>query len=457
MNYPHLAARLFNTPLLVHPQKLDAIIAGLGPRLLGAELDFSMLRGSEEPAIPAEMFTTRRGKRGDAGYQVIDGVAVISASGALVHRSRMDGASNFLLGYNQLAMQLEDAMDNPEVHAVLQIFDSPGGEVAGAFEYGDRIHALRGKKPMVCIADSMAASAAFLGGSAFDELAISQTGYAGSIGVVMRHVDLSGALEKEGVRVTHIYAGDHKVDGNPYEALPKAVRADFQDEIDSLYGLFVAAAARNTGLSPKAIRATQAAVYRGQAAVDVGLASRVATADQLLSELTAQRARSYPVGQTARATANDKGVTMSGTTTQGGQPATQTPAASAASFAQADLDAARSEGRQFGATAERERIQAVLAVGEGLPGHEKLLSALAYDGKTTPELASMAVLKAEKDARAAAIAAHASDAPPAAKPSAAPPDSGPKTKAQQVTEAQAYATEHNTDLVTALKKLGYAS
>ena len=35
MKYPHLAARLFNTPLFVHPQKLDAIIAGLGARLLG--------------------------------------------------------------------------------------------------------------------------------------------------------------------------------------------------------------------------------------------------------------------------------------------------------------------------------------------------------------------------------------------------------------------------------------
>ena len=453
MNYPHLAARLFNTPLLVHPQKLDAIIAGLGPRLLGAELDFTVLRGSEESTVPAEMFSTRRGERCDAGYRVVDGVAIISASGALVHRSRMDADSSFLLGYNTLAMQLEDAMDNPDVHAVLQIFDSPGGEVSGAFEYGDRIHALRGKKPMVCIADSMAASAAFLGGSAFDELAISQTGYAGSIGVVMRHVDLSGALEKEGVRVTHIYAGDHKVDGNPYEALPKAVRADFQDEIDSLYGLFVDAAARNTGMSPKAIRATQAAVYRGQAAVDIGLASRVATTDQLLSELTAQRARSYPVGQTARATAKDKGVTMSGTTNPGGQPAANNPAAPDAALTQEQLAAARAEG----AAAERERIQAVLAVGEGMPGHEKLLTGMAYDGTSTAADAAMAVLTAEKTARAAAIAAHSADAPPAAKPSAAPEDKGAKTKQEQVVEAQAYAAENNTDLVTALKKLGYAS
>ena len=273
MKYPHLAARLFNTPLLVHPQKLDAIIAGLGARLLGGDIAFDSTDTDSAALLPVDMFSTRRGKRADAGYMVTDGVAVISANGALVHRTRLDADSNFLLGYNDLARKAEDAMDDPDVHAVLQIYDSPGGEVSGAFEYSDRIHALRGKKPMYAIADSLAASAAYLGGSAFDQLSVSQTGYAGSIGVVMRHVDLSVALQNEGVRVTHIYAGDHKIDGNPYEALPKSVRADFQDEINSLYELFVAAVARNTGLSVEAIRATQAAVYRGQAAVDIGLAT----------------------------------------------------------------------------------------------------------------------------------------------------------------------------------------
>lgn len=422
MKYPHLAARLFNTPLFVHPQKLDAIIAGLGPRLLGGEIDLAAEPANADLLLPADMFSTRRGKRGDAGYMVSEGVAVISASGALVHRSRRDANSSYLLGYNELAMQVEDAMDNADVHAVLQIFDSPGGEVSGAFEYADRIHALRGKKPMYAIADSLAASAAYLGGSAFDQLAISQTGYAGSIGVVMRHVDLSAALEKEGVRVTHIYAGAHKIDGNPYEALPKSVQADLQAEIDSLYGLFVAAVQRNTGMSDKAIRATQAAVYRGQAAVDVGLVRRVSTSDQLLSELTALRARSHPVGQTARAIADDKGVHMSGTTNPGGQTAAQTLSPPAAAFTQADLDAARLEG----ATHERERIKTVLAVGEGLPGHEALLTGLAFDGETSAAQAGLAVLSAEKQVRANAIKAHADDAPSAAQPSATPPDGSNK-------------------------------
>lgn len=417
MKYPHLAARLFNTPLLVHPQKLDAIIAGLGARLLGSEVAFDFASADSAAALPADMFSTRRGQRAAGGYMVTDGVAVISANGALVHRSRVDANSNFLLGYNELALKAEDAMADPEVHAVLQIYDSPGGEVSGAFEHGDRIHALRGKKPMYAIADSLAASAAYLGGSAFDQLAVSQTGYVGSIGVVMRHVDLSVALQNDGVRVTHIYAGDHKIDGNPYEALPKSVRADLQAEIDGLYELFVAAVARNTGLAPEAIRATQAAVYRGQAAVDMGLAHRVATTDQLISELAALRARSFPVGQTARSTADDKGVNMSGTTNPGGQTAAQIAlqtqaAAPVAGFTQADLDAAR----QAGATQERERIQTVLAL--DAHGEKELINTLAFDGKTTSGEAALAVLNAQATRSAAAAAQHQKDAPPAAPGSA---------------------------------------
>lgn len=357
MKYPHLAARLFNTPLLVHPGKLDAIIAGLGGRLLGSAVQLDAV--ADSAGIAPEMFSTRRGERGDAGYVITDGVAVIHASGALVHRSRMDGASSYLLGYNELAIQVEAAQADPEVHAVLQVWDSPGGEVSGAFEYAQRMHALRGAKPMWAIADSMAASAAYLGGSAFEHLAVSSTGYVGSIGVVMRHVDFSRALDNDGIRVTHIFAGSHKVDGNPYEPLPKSVQAEMQAEIDGLYTMFVDAVAQHRGISAESVRATQAQVYRGQAAVSLGLADRVATTDQLISELSAQRARTYPAGPSARITATTQGVTMSGTTHQapaGAAPNAAAAAPVAATFSQADLDQARTAG----ASAERERVTAIL-------------------------------------------------------------------------------------------------
>lgn len=364
MKYPHLAARLFNTPLLVHPGKLDAIIAGLGGRLLGTPLQLDA--AADSGTIAPEMFSTRHGERGDAGYTITDGVAVIHASGALVHRSRIDGSSSYLLGYNELAGQAEAAQADPNVHAVLQVWESPGGEVSGAFEYAERMHALRGSKPMWAIADSMAASAAYLGGSAFEQLAVSSTGYVGSIGVVMRHVDFSRALDNDGIRVTHIFAGSHKVDGNPYEPLPKDVQAAMQQEIDGLYSMFVEAVALHRGLSTESVRATQAQVYRGQGAVSMGLADRVATTDQLISELSARRARTYPAGPKARSTATTTGEHMSGTTPQapaGAAPNAAATAPVAATFTQADLDQARAAGQQAGATAERERASAIL-------GHE---------------------------------------------------------------------------------------
>jgi signal peptide peptidase SppA len=366
VKYPHVAARIFNTPLLIHPQKLDAIIAGLGQRLLALQVSLR-LDGADAIApadmLAPELFSTRRGERvkaaGWPGYQVVDGVAVVTASGALVHRTKIDANSDLLLGYNDLAAAVEHAADNTDVHAILQVWDSPGGEVQGAFEFAQRMADMR-KKPLHAIADGMAASAAYLGGSASGKPAITATGYAGSIGVVMRHVDFSGALAKDGIKVDFIFAGAHKVDGNPFEKLPAAVRADFQAEINSIYDMFVAAVERQTGISADAIRATEARTYMGQAAVDAGLASRVTTTDALITELAGLRARSYPAGPSGKSSTT-KGTSMAGNNAAAdGQSAT---------FAQADLDKARAEGHaqgikegtEQGAKAERDRVSGILA------------------------------------------------------------------------------------------------
>lgn len=361
MKYPHVAARIFNTPLLIHPQKLDAIVAGLGPRLFGAPILQKADAVGLAPELAPELFSTRKGERvreaGWPGYIVTDGVAVVSANGALVHRTKMDAESNLLIGYNDIAAATEHAMQNDAVHAVLQVYDSPGGEVAGAFEFAQRMYDVRGKKPLYAIADHMAASAAFLGGSAAQKLFITSTGYAGSIGVVMRHVDFSGAIAKEGVSVEYIYAGAHKIDGHPFAKLPASVRADLQGEIDTIYEMFVSAVATHTGLTAEQIRATEARTFMGQAAVDAGLVAGVATTDALITELAGLRGRSYPAG-------------VSGTGQAKGNSMTAPNAAPV--LAQADIDKARAEGHAAGkaeglnegaaqgAKAERERVGAIL-------------------------------------------------------------------------------------------------
>lgn len=366
--YPHLADRLLNTPLLLHPQKLDAIIAGLGGRLLGVEgLQMDAAELTARAALPAEMFTTRRGERTERGYRVVDGVAVISAMGGLVHRTKLAADSSLLIGYNDLAADVEDALGKSDVHAIALVMDSPGGEVAGAFELAERIYAARGRKPMVAVADGMAASAAYLAASAADEVVLTPTSYVGSIGVVMRHVDFSRALANDGITVSHIFAGEHKIDGNPYQPLPDAVRAALQADIEGLYQMFVQTVAKHRGMDEQAVRDTRAGVYRGVAAVAARLADRIGTVDAVVAELAARRnpaassaaGLSYqPQGTSmSHASANAAAAAPAapaGATTTAVATTAAAPAASAAA-SQADLDKAHAEG----AAAERARVTAI--------------------------------------------------------------------------------------------------
>lgn len=391
--YPHIAARVFNTPLMVHPAKLDAIIAGLGSRLLGR----SDLVLPSHGASTGEMFSTRKADRSPNGYRIDNGVAVINVSGALVHRSQFVSAdSTYLLGYDTVATDLDNALSDADVHAIALVFDSPGGEVSGAFELADRIYAARAQKRIVAIADELAASAAYLTGSAADELVISGTGMVGSVGVVTRHVDMSRALANDGIEVTHIYAGAHKIDGNPFEPLPASVRADFQAEIDSVYADFVAAVERHRGMSAEAVRGTEARMYRADDAIRIGLADRRASTDQIIAELADNRPRRVhgPRAQSAKS----RGEHGMKDENQGAGLDSQP----AKIYTQADLDAqvatSRAEGeaagRVAGATAERERIRAVEE--QSMAGHEALIETLKFDGSTTGPEAAAAVLSAHK-------------------------------------------------------------
>lgn len=316
--YPHLAARIFNTPLLIHPQKLDAMIATVGQRLLGQPI------ATNAHATP-EAFTTRPGAQRGEPYAVHDGVAVVNIFGALAHRTKINADCTAFTGYDDTTARVEHAMQDPNAHAVLLAFDSPGGEVQGVFECAERMAALRGRKPMLAIADGMAASAAYLLASAADEVVVTPTGYAGSIGVVTRHVDTSNALAQDGLKVTHIFAGAHKIDGNPYEPLPESVRADWQAEIDGIYTEFVQAVAAYRGLSFDAVRDTQARLFRGHAAQASGLANRVGTTDAVIAELASRRNDPkvfLPSTTTAHAATTTKVMNNTNTTAQSAHHAT---------------------------------------------------------------------------------------------------------------------------------------
>jgi ClpP class serine protease len=120
-------------------------------------------------------------------------------------------------------------------------------------------------------------SAGYALASQADRIILPRTGEVGSIGILVMHADYSPRLSDEGVQITMIHAGANKVDGNPYEPLPEAVRDELQRELEGLRMLFAdtVAAGRGGRMSAQAALDTQARVFRGADAVALGLADEV--------------------------------------------------------------------------------------------------------------------------------------------------------------------------------------
>jgi ClpP class serine protease len=285
MFHARIAARAFNTPLLVEPSKAMAFLSGLGPRILGRQvetLDQGLaLESAPMPTARASILAGGLaegfGQHSEALYPVVDGIAVIEISGVLIHRGGWIGQSSGQTSYEGIAAQIEAAANDPAVRGLALEIDSFGGEVAGVFDLADSIRAIRAIKPVWAFVAEHAFSAGYALASQADRILLPRTGALGSIGVVVMHADLSGQLDQDGMRVTLIHAGSHKVDGNPYAPLPTEVRDDIQREIDVLRFLFAetVAAGRGARLSPEAALATEAASFRGTEAVAAGLADEV--------------------------------------------------------------------------------------------------------------------------------------------------------------------------------------
>ncbi|MBF4406305.1 hypothetical protein EAY15_24370, partial [Vibrio anguillarum] len=95
--------------------------------------------------------------------------------------------------------------------------------------------------------------------SACSRRLITQTGVAGSVGVVMMHANMEELMKNRGAEITLIHSGAHKVDGNPYEKLPDDVRANLQSELDNTRQLFAQKVATNIGMDVQKVLDTEAA------------------------------------------------------------------------------------------------------------------------------------------------------------------------------------------------------
>ena len=277
---PYLASRLYGTPLLIARPKLEVILGVVARKLAGDTL------ATPPPA------TVDAGMNG--ALQNLEGIAVVPVLGTLVRRSSYIGAASGLTSYHEIEAMAEQAFADPMVKAVLLEIDSSGGEAGGVFDLAQRLRSFSQSsgKPLWAIVDEAALSAAYAIACAADRLWLTRTAEVGSIGVVAVHIDESVADAKAGLNYTFLHAGAHKVDGHPHAPLPEPVAADIQADIELLHAHFISLVAGLRRLTPEAIRDTEARVYRGEAAIQMGLADQIGTRAEAITALQRQLAMS---------------------------------------------------------------------------------------------------------------------------------------------------------------------
>jgi len=272
MRLSHLAARLYGTPLLIDPGKLEIVLSVLGQRIDWPEVHAG-LDDTPAPSSPSVPF--------------MPAIAVVPIHGSLVRRGlgSVDAASG-LTSYGEIGHALMDALANPAVSGILLDIDSSGGEVGGVFELASHIRRIDAIKPVWALVSESAFSAAYALACAASRVIVTPTAGVGSIGVIAWHVDQSGQDAQQGLHYTAITAGARKADFSSHQPLTPPAHAALQAEVDRIYDIFVAQVATLRGMDENLIRATEAGLFFGPNAVTAGLADAVAGTTEALQQFS---------------------------------------------------------------------------------------------------------------------------------------------------------------------------
>ena len=170
--------------------------------------------------------------------------------------------------------QFQRYQDLPNVKAVVLRVDSPGGPVAPSQEIYQEILRFRreSKKPVVASLGSVAASGGYYIAAAADRIVANPGSLTGSIGVILQVPNLSGLLQKVGIKPTIIKSGDKKDLVSMTRDLTEAERRILQEVLDDVHGQFIDAVA--AGRHMDRIRVEPLAdgrVFSGRQALALGL------------------------------------------------------------------------------------------------------------------------------------------------------------------------------------------
>lgn len=275
-----LKEKICNTPHLMHPASFEIVIQYLNER--NSE-DFKLDEAVED----------NRESNSRYSFNKDIGVAVLNIDGPLSYKPvTMMGFDCGGASYQQIKEDFTYLVDSGAKTIAFSV-SSGGGEAFQMMPTANYMRKLATENDVriITYVDGLSASAAYGLSVIADELIMAPSSEVGSVGVLVRLMNDSKALEKEGYERTFISAGDDKIPFDADGSFRKEFLEDIQGKVDTLYEEFTGFVAEHRNLSVEAVKSTQARTFLPKEAIELGLADRVMTLEEFYTHLadTAQK------------------------------------------------------------------------------------------------------------------------------------------------------------------------
>lgn len=269
-------SKLFDTPLLVDSKSFESILNYVDKRCEGT-VDVVQKEASSE----FSMYSTL--------HYVESNLGVIHISGPLTNKSTGWEALCGGTSYESIKEDFE-ALLEAGTKTVAFMVESGGGEAYGMMDTGNYLRKLADENGVRIISyvDGLSASAAYGLTAISDEIISNKNSEIGSIGVLIRLMNDSKALEMEGYQRSFISAGTQKIPYSEDGSFRKEFLDDLQYKVDTLYTDFAEYVAEHRNLSVEAVRNTQANTFLANDAIALGLADRIMTQEEFYSYLSGE-------------------------------------------------------------------------------------------------------------------------------------------------------------------------
>lgn len=246
----------------------SALAAGLADTLMYWD-DLLDARFPDDPVTYLEDYALDRPRSGSKAPRV----ALVDISGVIMPgRSRFDNFQGKLAGSETVIEDLQSALDDEDVQAVILRVDSPGGSAMASDLIWDQIERVKRDKPVMVSMSGLAASGGYYVSCGADSIFADPGTLTGSIGVYAGKLSRTRMYEKIGVNREFITRGRNALLFSDEGRFTDDQREMFQGQMDAFYERFLAKVAAGRGMTRDQVHAVaQGRVWTGGQGLECGL------------------------------------------------------------------------------------------------------------------------------------------------------------------------------------------